>query len=129
MNALERSWRKAMALSLQKRTPRHLGQLLRTTMKNRCLLVTVACLVGLGIPTSVPHSAFGKTQLVGGAIQEVGPSVLKEVLSIFEEAEKAMQARDIEGVMALYSDNYLYHNLTKADIRKIWDQLFKHYKV
>lgn len=97
-------------------------------MKNRCLLVTVACLVGLGIPTSVPHSAFGKTQLVGGAIQEVGPSVLKEVLSIFEEAEKAMQARDIEGVMALYSDNYLYHNLTKADIRKIWDQLFKHYK-
>ena len=30
--------------------------------------------------------------------------------------------------MALYSDNYLYHNLTKADIRKIWDQLFKHYK-
>ena len=79
-----------MALSLQKRTPRHLGQLL-DSMKNRCLLVTVACLVGLGIPASVPHSAFGKTQLVGGAIQEVGPSVLKEVLSIFEEAEKAVR--------------------------------------
>jgi ketosteroid isomerase-like protein len=117
-----------MALSLQKRAPRHIGYLWRTTMQNRCLLITFACLLGLGIPTSVPHSAFGKTQLVGGAIQEVEPSVLKEVLSIFEEAEQAMQARDIEGVMALYSDNYLYHNLTKAEIRKIWSQLFKNYK-
>lgn len=56
------------------------------------------------------------------------PQVLKELLSIFEQAEQAMQARDIEGVMALYSDNYLYHNLTKAEIRKIWNQLFKNYK-
>jgi ketosteroid isomerase-like protein len=87
-----------------------------------------ACLVGLGIPTSVPQSAFGKTQLVGGAIQEVEPQVLKEVLNIFEQAEEAMQARDIEGIMALYSDNYLYHSLTKTDIRKIWNQLFKNYK-
>lgn len=97
-------------------------------MQSRCLLITFAWLVGLGIPASMPHSAFGKTQLVGGAIQEVEPQVLKELLSIFEQAEQAMQARDIEGVMALYSDNYLYHNLTKAEIRKIWNQLFKNYK-
>lgn len=97
-------------------------------MKNRCLLMTFACLLSLGIPTSVPHFAFGKTQLVGGAIQDVEPSVLKELLTVFEEAEQAMHARDLDGIMALYSDKYLYHNLTKADISKIWDQLFKHYK-
>jgi ketosteroid isomerase-like protein len=30
--------------------------------------------------------------------------------------------------MTLYSEDYLYHGLKKADIRKVWSQLFEHYK-
>jgi hypothetical protein len=30
--------------------------------------------------------------------------------------------------MALYSDDCFYHGLKKADIRKVWTQLFDHYK-
>ena len=69
-----------------------------------------------------------KTQLTTGAIQEVDASTLKELLATFEQAEQAMQARDLDGIMALYADEYLYHGLKKADIRKIWLQLFDQYK-
>lgn len=84
-----------------------------------CILL-VACLL--------TPAANGKTQLTSGGIQEVDPQTFKELLSTFEQAEQAMQAHDIDGIMALYSDDYLYHGLKKADVQKIWKQLFDHYK-
>jgi ketosteroid isomerase-like protein len=58
----------------------------------------------------------------------VDSDTLKELLSTFEQAEQAMQERDLDGIMALYSEDYLYHGLKKADVRKIWKQLFDHYQ-
>lgn len=72
--------------------------------------------------------AEAKTQVTSGTIQEVDPQTLKDLLATFEQAEQAMQARDLDGIMALYSEEYLYHGLKKADIRKVWSQLFEHYK-
>jgi ketosteroid isomerase-like protein len=75
-----------------------------------------------------PMPIEAKTQLMPGGIQEVDSETLKELLSTFEQSEQAMQARDVDRIMALYSDDYLYHGLKKADVQKIWEQLFKHYK-
>jgi ketosteroid isomerase-like protein len=69
-----------------------------------------------------------KTQLMPDGIQEVDAETLKELLSTFEQAEQAMAARDLDRIMALYSDDYLYHGLKKPDVRQIWKQLFDHYK-
>jgi ketosteroid isomerase-like protein len=88
-----------------------------------CLIVFTVCLC-VGLPTA----ADAKTQLLAGVIQEVDSETLKELVWTFEEAEHAMQARDVDKIMALYSDDYLYHGLKKADVRKIWKQLFDHYK-
>jgi len=63
-----------------------------------------------------------------GGTQETDSDTLKELLSSFEQAEQAMQARDIDRIMELYSDDYLYHGLKKADVQKIWKELFDHYK-
>ena len=71
--------------------------------------------------------AEAKTQLLPGGMQDVDSETLNELLSTFEQAEKAMQARDLDGIMTLYSDDYLYHGLKKADVRKIWNELFDHY--
>ncbi|MFO0707780.1 MAG: nuclear transport factor 2 family protein, partial [Nitrospira sp.] len=35
---------------------------------------------------------------------------------------------DLDGIMVLYSDEYYYHGLNKAAIRKVWADLFEHYK-
>lgn len=88
-----------------------------------CLLLVTACLWASG-----PSAADAKTQLMSGGIQDVDPQTLKELLSTFEQAEQAMRAHDIDGIMALYSDDYLYHGLKKADVQKIWKQLFDYYK-
>ena len=74
-----------------------------------------------------PAPAEAKTQLLPGGMQDVDSETLNELLSTFEQAEKAMQARDLDGIMTLYSDDYLYHGLKKADVRRIWKQLFDNY--
>ncbi len=88
-----------------------------------CFCLLTACL-WVGLPTG----AEAKTQLMPGGIQEVNAETLKELMLTFEQAEQAMQARDLEGIMALYSDDYLYHGLKKADVQQIWKQLFDRYK-
>src|SRR4029079_6652454 len=76
-----------------------------------CLIVFTVCLC-VGLPTA----ADAKTQLLAGVIQEVDSETLKELVWTFEEAEHAMQARDVDKIMELYSDDYLYHGLKKADV-------------
>lgn len=69
-----------------------------------------------------------KTHLTPSTIQEVEQETVNELLATFEQAEQAMQAHDLDGIMALYSDEYEYHGLKKADIRNIWRQLFDNYR-
>ena len=92
----------------------------------------IAVLLGVSLSLSVgmlPASGVeAKTQTTSSTIQEVDAATLGELLSTFELAEQAMQAYDLDGIMALYSDDYFYHGLKKADIRKVWVQLFDHYK-
>jgi len=90
-------------------------------------ILGVACL-GLGLWAAQPTLAVAKTQVTASTIQEADSQTVKELLATFEQAEQAMQAQDIDGIMALYSDDYFYHGLKKADIRKVWTQLFEHYK-
>ena len=95
----------------------------RVAFRVGCVLLLTACL-WLCLPTA----AETKTQLMPGGIQEVDSETLKELLFTFEQAELAMQAHDLNRIMALYSDDYLYHGLKKADVQEIWKQLFEHYK-
>ena len=95
---------------------------------NRLMFTGICCFIlALWWSVAVP-GANAKTQLLPDGIQEVDAETLKELLSAFEQAEQAMAAKDIDRIMALYSDDYLYHGLKKADVRQIWKQLFDHYK-
>jgi ketosteroid isomerase-like protein len=82
------------------------------------------CVSGAATGTAVE----AKTQLTPNVIQEVDAGTLQELLQTFEAAERAMQTHDLEGIMALYYDDYHYHGLKKADIRQVWRQLFDHYQ-
>lgn len=95
----------------------------RVLFRVGCMFLLAACF-WVGPLTA----AEAKTQLMPGGIQEVNSETLKELLNTFEQAELAMRAHDLDGIMALYSDDYLYHGLKKADVQKIWKQLFDHYK-
>lgn len=97
-------------------------------MAIRGMTICSAFILGVGLLASLALTGEAKTQLSSSAIQEVDATTLKELLAAFDQAEQAMKAQDLDGIMALYSDKYMYHGLKKADIRKIWSQLFEHYK-
>lgn len=71
--------------------------------------------------------AVAESRLLPGAETEADEKTVKELLAVFERADRAVRSRDLDGVMAVYSDRYNYHGLKKSDIRKIWKDLFEHY--
>lgn len=97
------------------------------TMTMRRIAVLLGVFLSLSVGTLHTPDAEAKTQTTSSTIQEVDSATLAELLSTFEQAEQAMQSQNLDGVMALYSDDYYYHGLKKADIRKVWAQLFDHY--
>jgi hypothetical protein len=86
------------------------------------LVFLITCAVGVGTAEAkivVPPS---------GSVIEVDGATLKAVVGMFEGAEDAIKAHDLEKVMAIYSAQYNYHGLKKDDLRKIWKDLFDEYQ-
>jgi hypothetical protein len=53
---------------------------------------------------------------------------LIEILAAFGRAEKAVQTRDLDGLMNFYAKAYNYHGLKPADVQRIWGEVFVHYR-
>ena len=52
---------------------------------------------------------------------------VQAVLSVFKKAAEAVNHKDLDGLMALYSDNYLHGGYTKEHVREAWYDLFAKY--
>ncbi len=72
-------------------------------------------------------STYGMTQIPPDAKIEADQQTILELTSTFDHAEESIRSRDLDSLMALYSEQYQHHGLKKPDIRKIWDELFSHY--
>ncbi|MBI3580607.1 MAG: hypothetical protein HY098_00750 [Nitrospinae bacterium] len=53
-----------------------------------------------------------------------GKEAYAEVMSFFDEAELAIEARDLDKLMTLYSESYVNGLRKKADIAAAWKRLF-----
>jgi hypothetical protein len=58
----------------------------------------------------------------------LGHQVVKELLASFERAETALRKEDIDALMKFYAPTYDYHGLKKTDVRRVWGEVFEHYK-
>lgn len=87
--------------------------------------MVVSLLIGLTVALHSP--AMAKTQVTTTTLQEVDHDTMNELLAAFDQAEHAMRLRNLDGIMAIYSDKYAYHRLKKSDIKTIWAKLFEHY--
>jgi hypothetical protein len=87
------------------------------------ILVATALLAGQGAVQPVA----AKTQILAGTTPEADEKTVQDVLAVFDRAEKAIESRDLDALMALYSKSYNYHGLHKSDVRKIWGNLFENY--
>lgn len=54
--------------------------------------------------------------------------VVKGLLAAFERAEAGLKAEDLKALMQFYAPAYDYHGLKIHDVRRIWGEVFEHYK-
>jgi len=73
-------------------------------------------------------SAGAKIAVPDGSIIEVDEPTRKSVVAMFERADQAVKARNLDQVMTFYSSQYNYHGLKKDAIRKVWEELFDEYQ-
>lgn len=83
--------------------------------------VIISFCIGIG-------TGEAKIVVPSGSIIEVDKATVEAVVAIFEDAEEAIKAHDLDKVMAMYSLQYNYHGLKKDDLRKIWKDLFDEYQ-
>lgn len=79
---------------------------------------------GLLLITVTVSPASAEVQLLPGAAGDVDQATVDAVLATFRQAEQALGAGNVVGLMALYSEQYDYHGMKKADMRKVWTNLF-----
>jgi hypothetical protein len=54
--------------------------------------------------------------------------VVKGVVAAFERAESGLQQEELDMLMQFYALSYDYHGLKQNDVRRIWGEVFEHYK-
>ncbi|TKB70572.1 MAG: hypothetical protein E8D52_00275 [Nitrospira sp.] len=99
--------------------------------------------IGLGLMLSVVLGAgvvSAKVQVLPETVLLVGGKkvtehkgmldhpVVKGLLAAFERAEAALQKEDIDALMRFYAPAYDYHGLKDNDVRRVWGEVFEHYK-
>lgn len=62
------------------------------------------------------------------AKQQLGEKTFNEVMTFFDSAEKAIETKDIESLMALYSDSYSDGEHDKKSARQIWEKIFTRFE-
>jgi hypothetical protein len=73
---------------------------------------------------SVESPVLAKTKISSNAEIHGDHKQVQQIVATFERAEGALEGRNLESLMALYSKDYAYHGLKKEDLRKIWADLF-----
>jgi len=54
--------------------------------------------------------------------------VVTGLLAAFERAETALKKEDLDALMQFYAPDYDYHGLKAGDVRRVWGEVFEHYR-
>lgn len=58
----------------------------------------------------------------------VAHPTVREILAAFGRAEAAVRKQDLDPLLQFYAKGYNYHGLKPADVRRIWGEVFEHYR-
>jgi len=97
-------------------------------MKMRNTLLIFGLLVGIAllIQGSGPP-ALAKHRLTRGADIQVDAKTVREIQTVFTQAEEAIRTGNLEALMELYSKDYRFGRLTKDEMRQSWKDFFAQY--
>jgi len=86
----------------------------------------IAATLFTGAASGAEHQISDKysMEVDPAAKQQLGEQTFNEVMMFFHAAEKAIETKDLEALMALYSDNYADGEHDKKSAKKIWERIF-----
>ena len=92
--------------------------------------VLIAASLFTGIASAEEHQLSDKyfMEVDPAAKQQLGEQTYNEVLTFFHSAEKAIETKDLEALMALYSDSYSDGEHDKKSARQIWERIFSRFE-
>lgn len=83
---------------------------------------------GMLVMAAMLPVAHAEVRLLPGAAADLDQATTEAVIRTFRAADEAIRARDVNGVIALYSEQYDYHGLKRPDMRKVWANLFDEFQ-
>lgn len=99
-------------------------------MKRRGVIKIVLILAGTLILTQCrpPTPVAAAVEFAPGMGTDADQPVIRELVAAFNEAEAAVKKADLEALMKFYAPTYNYHGLKSSDVRRIWEEVFLHYR-
>lgn len=88
--------------------------------------IMIAAFLFTGVAMGGEHRLSDKYSLEvdPAAKQKLGEQTFNEVMTFFQAAEKAIETKDLEALMELYSDNYSNGIHDKKAAKQIWERIF-----
>jgi len=91
------------------------------------ILITICLFTGATIGVGHAFSDNFSIKIDPAAKQALGEQTYNEVTAFFDAAEKAIEAKDRQALMALYSDNYRNGDHDKKSVELIWKRIFSRF--
>lgn len=103
----------------------HIGTINRLiAMCGASVFVAVSIFAGVAIGEGHQFSGKSSLEIDPAGKQQLGEQAFNEVMMFFYAAEMAIEKKDLEAMMALYSDNYLDGDHDKKSAEQAWRRIF-----
>jgi len=92
-------------------------------------LLVIVVVGGLGVALCHhPTPTAAEIHVPPGIVADADRKTAREVVAAFERADAAVRQADLDGLMPFYASGYNYYGLKRADVRRIWSEVFAHYR-
>jgi hypothetical protein len=75
-----------------------------------------------------PTPSAAAVDIAPGVVSETDRTIAKELAAAFDGAELAVQQANLDALMQFYERDYNYHGLKRSDVRRVWTEVFGHYR-
>ena len=75
-----------------------------------------------------PIPVAAAVEFAPGVGADADQPVIKELVAAFNEAEASVKKADLDALMKFYATTYNYHGLQRSDVRRVWEEVFLHYR-
>lgn len=99
-------------------------------MKLKSLMLSLA-LLGIVVAASRFHQptlSVADVEVAPGIVGERDQALMRDVVAAFDHADTAVRQADLDALMPFYAKGYNYYGLKPADVRRIWAEVFVHYR-